>query len=304
MSLSEPEREELIERRLTERVCGSVELTLKRRYAWVVAVLFAVGGIGGWALLTSKIEAEIAKLMKEELRPTIEQAQQVRVEAAVAQDQVASLRGKAAEALDEIKRLNDQTQALTKQVNDQIAALNEQFATIGEQVASLGVRLRTTQEATQQVERIRRDVEDLSSSVQDLSTTTREVASRTNVPLPQPRSAPAFQSSTTKTGPDKRPTVYLQVSGRIAPDKAEQIAYKLREDGFEVPGVDRASSTVREVRFFYSEDKQLAEHLAANTRSILQDAGFLPADVGIRDLTYWQRAKPPKATVELWLNID
>jgi hypothetical protein len=215
-----------------------------------VAVLFAVGGIGGWALLTSKIEAEIAKLMKEELRPTIEQAQQVRVEAAVAQDQVASLRRKAAEALDEIKRLNDQTQALTKQVNDQIAALNEQFATIGEQVASLGVRLRTTQEATQQVERIRRDVEGLSSSVQDLSTTTREVANRTNVPLPQPRSAPALQSSTTKTGQDKRPTVYLQFSGRIAPDKAEQIASELQEDGFEVPGVERASSTVREVRFF------------------------------------------------------
>ena len=242
--------------------------------------------------------------MKEELRPTIEQAQQVRVEAAVAQDQVASLRGKAAEALNEIKSLNDQTQALTKQVNDQLAALNEQFATIGDQVASLGVRLRTAQEATQQVERIRHDVEGLSSSVQDLSTTTREVASRTNVLLPQPRSAPALQSSTTKTGQDERPTVYLQFSGRIAPDKAEQIASVLREDGFEVPGVERASSTVREVRFFYSEDKQLAEHLAANARSILQNAGLLHADVGIRDLTYWQRAKPPKGTVELWLNID
>jgi hypothetical protein len=85
---------------------------------------------------------------------------------------------------------------------------------------------------------------------------------------------------------------------------SEQIASKLREDGFEVAGVERAPSTVREVRFFYSEDKQLAEHLAANARSILEDAGFFPANVGIRDLTYWQRAKPPKATVELWLNID
>src|SRR5262249_51030351 len=96
-----------------------------------------------------------------------------------------------------------------------------------------------------------------------------------------------------------QPTVYFEFAGEQGRGIAEQIAAKLKESGFRVPGTELVTHRVNEVRYYYDTDRELAQRLADNATAIRTALGVPGGSVTSRDLTGWSKAKPPKNTVEL-----
>jgi hypothetical protein len=109
MAIDDDDRAELLERRLTEKVTGSVESALKRRYAWIVALFLGLYGLGGWALVNNLIQSEIAGLVEKKVKPAVDGAERVSVTAQVAQQELEKLQEAAKRAVEDVQTLNEQT---------------------------------------------------------------------------------------------------------------------------------------------------------------------------------------------------
>jgi type II secretory pathway component PulJ len=296
MAIDDDDRAELLERRLTEKVTGSVESALKRRYAWIVALFLGLYGLGGWALVNNLIQSEIAGLVEKKVKPAVDGAERVSVTAQVAQQELEKLQEAAKRAVEDVQTLNEQTGELSRRIEAQIATTNDQ-------VASLGLRLRTAEDVAQRFDKAREELEALRQSVATLNAATEELASRANVAIPEKPAPPLIASAPSDRPPENKTTVYFQYSGRLSGDEVKAITADLGRKNFSVPGVERSPSTVQEVRYFYPEDAEEAKRLAQDVEKILAETGVGRVDVTVRNLTGWARAKPPQGTVELWLHI-
>ena len=301
MSIDQQEQEELLERRLTEKVASSVESTLKWRYAWIAAVVLGVYGIGGWTIVRdmakTEINEQVSEIMEKQVIPVQEKTERLHVTAEVARNEIDLIKKRATDAFEEVERLNEQTLQLSRQLKNQLKTINDQ-------IGSLGARLRPAEEVTLQFEEAQQEIDALKKTVVALTEATQKVAKQANVKLaavpipPEPSAAARPSTTVTKT------TIYFQYSGTLSREQAKIIAEELKSLGYSIPGIEQASSTVQEVRFFYAEDQKAANSLASLADEILKRAGLSPSDVRSKNLTSWPRAKPPQGTLELWLNIE
>jgi len=96
-------------------------------------------------------------------------------------------------------------------------------------------------------------------------------------------------------------TVYFQFAG-VERSVAEAIRTALAGKNFNMPGEERTgiAAGLREVRYFFPEDKSAAEQLAVSVNKWLTTSGY-EAAVSAKDYTKYSRAKPKPGVIELWL---
>jgi hypothetical protein len=99
--------------------------------------------------------------------------------------------------------------------------------------------------------------------------------------------------------------VYFQFAGGTA-DNARALAAALEKQGYLVPGQQQLSSAqgLAEVRYYYAEDRPAAEQLATDAAAAAKVLGLAAnRQIEVKDLTGWPRQKPPRGTLELWLDL-
>lgn len=100
-------------------------------------------------------------------------------------------------------------------------------------------------------------------------------------------------------------TVFFQFFG--SRERAQAISTALQEDGYRIPGLEslRSAQGLSEIRYYFDEDRTRANDLAARTTSVMDHIpGLGGRSITARDYTDWQRTKPPRGTVELWLDVS
>jgi hypothetical protein len=97
------------------------------------------------------------------------------------------------------------------------------------------------------------------------------------------------------------PTVYFQFA--TAPrNQAQEVSAALQEKGYKIPGEERSAfaTGLRQVRYFYPQDKTAADNLAVDTTSVLQSLGYSASPPVVAEMT---GKKNPPGIVELWLDL-
>lgn len=98
-------------------------------------------------------------------------------------------------------------------------------------------------------------------------------------------------------------TVYFQFAGGSR-EQAQQLSKALQEIGYKIPGEERtgAAAGKREVRYFYSGQKTIADRLAADTTQALQRLGYSSLSVTSAFAGAPTKSNPD-GKLELWLEI-
>lgn len=325
----DPNMLELIERRLSERIGDRAEKSLIKRFTWIGAILLTVLGYFGYDLIQStrtaaeKAAVETAnQIIQREVTPVAEEAHaklteatnqleqnkgrlelidgilarnQLRVEAASGRasetaERVKSTLGELNSQVDELKRRIEET---SKAGEDQLKALRDSFKDAGT-LQDLNANLAAL--ATQVVA-LDGLVQALASKLQigPLTSTGKETV-QTIIKATQSREEQYQERG--------RKLVFFQFA--ILPrDQAKAIAAALRDHGYVVPGEDReeAATNLREVRYFYNEDKIPAEQLAAQAGAVLTELGYGQVNVKAESFTAYKGRKPRLGVLELWLGI-
>ena len=342
MAIEGKDVEELFIRRISAEVTDSVDRAIKRRY-FALTIACAIGWavatwLGGSALLFSMVNSGVSSAVEqavtgqfERIREAADRAAEKNAEAKARLDQIdgalieAEQKAKAAQrqqaALDEqlrssqerageIEGLVQQAKAemagLRGEMSDLTTGLNNDRARYSGELAQVG-------EALQAVASLSTTVQNLQDAVLQFPSAraaqrSEEVTAAADAALGQvrqDRSTSARIDATLRraTSNLERPTVYLQFSGSASQETLAEVRAALDAAGFNIPGMEHVPSQVTEVRFFHDEDRRVAEELATKTTQILKDQGFPDIAVAPQDYTGWGKVKPPKGTVELWLNL-
>jgi hypothetical protein len=107
--------------------------------------------------------------------------------------------------------------------------------------------------------------------------------------------------STEKSFTENETTVYFQFAGSTR-KLAEAISSRLVGKKYIIPSEERISSAagLKEIRFYYETDRDRSKQLETDVNAILLSMG-LQNDVTVNDLINFDRTKPRRGTVELWL---
>jgi hypothetical protein len=102
-----------------------------------------------------------------------------------------------------------------------------------------------------------------------------------------------------------KPTVWFQFAGASRTD-AQQVAKGLKNKNYIVPGEDRLATakSLREVRYFYLADHEMAQHLVDDTEAVLRELHHgSKVTIDRKDYTNYER-KPQPGILELWLDLS
>ncbi len=101
------------------------------------------------------------------------------------------------------------------------------------------------------------------------------------------------------------PTVYFQFS-TVPREKAKQVSLALQAKGYRIPGEERIDMKrgLDEVRYFYPQDKDAADKLAADVTETLRSLGYtgLPPTVS-QSYTSLPSKKNRPGIIELWIDL-
>jgi hypothetical protein len=304
-----PEMLELLERRLADNVGERVERTLKVRYAGIVAAVLFVLGLAGYSWIDNLVVKAIGPVSKDAERTMTEMNVQLDL-ARENKRKLDALIDQLTSDADAAQRRIESFQArLTKQqeefdgtlvsINDQLGAVvvrrRELEADMVENRTSLGTALDETRKIVAELAQLTEDLADLAGDG-------RAEAAERVAALRQQAQSLAERAQQAASGAHLA-TVFLQYGKSVAPDVARAIGDALRGDGFIVPGEDRMPNDSREVRYFYTEDRDAANALATKTGAALAGLGYTDLPVEVRDFTGWAKAKPRAGTLELWLAL-
>ncbi|MGE3293596.1 MAG: hypothetical protein AB7I59_05340 [Geminicoccaceae bacterium] len=304
-----PEMLELLERRLADNVGERVERTLKVRYAGIVAAVLFVLGLAGYSWIDNLVVRAIGPVSKDAERTMTEMNVQLDLARENKRKLDALIEQLTADADAAQRRIESFQTRLTKQqeefdgtlvsINDQLGAVvvrrRELEADLVENRSSLGTTLDETRKIVAELAQVTEDLADLAGDGR--AETAERVAA-----LRQQAQSLADRAQQAASG-EHLATVFLQYGKSVAPDVARAVGDALRGDGFVVPGEDRMPNDSREVRYFYAEDREAANALAAKTAAALASLGFTDLPVEVRDFTGWAKAKPRAGTLELWLAL-
>lgn len=262
--MDQEDREELIWRRIADKVAESADKQIKTRYFWA-ALLFAVTSwFGGVALITSIVQSRVAEKM--------EPAQQAVAQAKILTEQLSvSLN----EAQKSAAKLNDSLKEINKKLED--ASNNET-----ELEKKLGAIQSDAQLAISQFnERIKvlgQVIAQIDSGQSDRATTLAKL-DVAKVVVRFGEAVPA--------GLPAQFAAKLQSSGK----------YSVEAEGGR--GFIGASS----LRYFYKEDAASAKELALIATELIRQSNIENKEIPVVSLSGLP-IKPPERTFELWLNFS
>lgn len=238
--------------------------------------------------------------------------------AAKAELKLTELETARAELEQRIQDLNGTVENFRKEVQEAKDTFNAEI----DQQLERSIAIKTElADATAQIEPLRETlaaVSQLSTQVDGLAETVQRLASAPDGQLAEVEpeelsklaetrervSAIATQSAQAyETAQRPTQTIFFQFSGDITREQAREISANLVKRGYVVPGEERAASEGREVRYFYSEDADLARRVAADTEDIMASMGWRGISVEPVSMVDWPKAKPAPGTVELWLPL-
>jgi uncharacterized phage infection (PIP) family protein YhgE len=289
--------EELYKYRIAKDVTSDVEETLKRKYLWInvsgALAFLIVSWFGGSAMLSGFVRNRVDEAIKEQKTEFDSESREATRRSAETKQRLAQLDETAEELKSQEKRLADQLSDLKGQATDLFNA-SVTLRKNSEDIVLIKESLSNLPKLTEQIASIQNLVTSLASSRPDLSTQAAALKANNETINIQRSLANTNQTLAQKT-------VYIQFSGDVTRDQIHRVADLLKSNlSIRVPEPERRAFSVREVRYFYDDDKNLAEDLASKAVEALKQLGFGSVDIKVTPLGEFSK-KPPTGTVELWL---
>lgn len=306
-----PETIELLERRLADSVGDRVERTLKTRYGAVFAAALFVMGLSGYSIVNNLVKELVASTVGPVTKEAEKSIAQMNVQLDLARDTKRRLDG----LVDQINVDADAARRRIEEFQKRLGKLQEEFegvlAKIQDQLGSVVIRRRE----------LEADIEGSTRGLEERLLATRDDLAILAEELRQMLARPATSDATATLEQDKRlaelvtrartggegpswSTVLLQFAGdATAPEHAQKLAQQLRANRYLVPTPRAELTDNREVRYFWPEDRALAEKTAADATTALAAIGLAGVTIAIKDFSAYTGIKPRRATVELWLAL-
>jgi predicted RNase H-like nuclease (RuvC/YqgF family) len=262
--MDDHEREELIWRRLSDKVADNVDKQLKSRYFWAAVLFAGVSWFGGVALIQNIVQSRVAEKM--------EPAQMAVAGAKVLSDQLSN-------------SLNEAQKNATK-LGDSLRETNQRLQETTDNEKRLGKELEKLQsDAELAISEFNKRIELLSQAVtqSDSARNTKEQAIA-KLQIPQ---------VVIRLGAGAPQALVQNLSHKIASS-----GHSVSIEG------GRVFIGSSSLRYFYKTDEALAKEIAQTTTNLLRESGVeTNKDVPTVDLSGLP-IKPPERTVELWLNFS
>jgi len=306
-------RFELMERRLTEAVEEKVRSRLFKVYGIIGGAILTILGFVGYDGIKDirEIAVEAAKQeASEQVDPVVDEARKA-LDAARQQANDAQLNLKLAS-----ERLADVADRLARG-ELQIEGFGKQISKASAQIKQAELRLNQTAAEIENQQKRARDtfagagtLSDLAQQVSALNIQVKEIARMADITTAASGASEAelekVRTGTVQTVPaaTAKSTVFFQFA-QLPREQAQEIVGALRSRGYTVPGEDRedAAANLREVRFFFDEDKAAADKLVADTREMLAGLGFGDIPIKARNVVDYGGQKPRRGVLELWLDL-
>jgi hypothetical protein len=262
--MNDDDREELLWRRITDKVAEGADKQIRGRYFWAALVFAGVSWFGGAALITSIVQLRVADKM--------EPAQM-----AVAQAKI----------------LTEQLSAALIEAQKNAAKLND---SLKETDQKLDVALNSEKSLEQQLAAFQSAAELAFNQFNDRVKVLSRAASQSDIGKDSKAEILAKLDATHVTirlGGDVPPDLAAQLPAKIM----SRGKYSVTVEG------GRVFIGGSSLRYFYKEDDALAKETAAIATDALRQSGINNKPVPIVDLSGLP-IKPPERTLEVWLNIS
>ena len=304
--INSPETIELLERRLADSVGDRVEKALKYRYAAVVAAALGVLSLSGWSLIDNVVAKSVGPLLTDaqkniaqiNLQLELAKDQKVRLDSML--DQIETRAAEGQKRLDTLSRQIAETQG---QFDATLANLQDQFGAVvvrrREVEADLELNRRLIDERLDQVQGEIVALARLGQSLAALDT----AGDATTLGAIKAEAARIATEADAALGAAVKASVFVQYGQAGDADTIQALAADLRKQGYVVPRAERQPIANREIRYFWPDDLDAANTLAADTRRALRKQGFGDVDIAVKDFTTYPKAKPRQGTLELWLPL-
>jgi len=322
MAMLEEDKEELLQRRLEEKIQENVETKLFRYYrnvgSAIITVLGLVGISIGWPALQDQIDSTIEDQISQQVKQPVKEAKKVASEAEeLAQNSRQTVKTGLELIKDKQSRITDTLGKLDARSDD----LNSTFAKVYAQIDKLNINAEDLQQkmdtfnqqfkfnlATQDdINVINKDITTLAEQSRNIASALQRIEGTNDSESEYITSSfqkVAVQAKVrSETVIDTKPTVYVQFAGGRRED-VKLVTAILKEKEWLIPGEERTSIAAnrKEIRYFHKEDISSAEQLMNDTNMALGEIGFGSTKVKISDYTKFP--KPPRSGVlELWLEI-
>lgn len=307
--LSKEDLEELYTRRLTERVVELAEQAIKRRYLWINVAgglaFMLVSWLGGAALLTNFVKASVDEQVKEqsahlralELETTASSAT-LKTKLAQIQETLDGMRETGKALGQKLQDTKDQASATEQQLTQIVGATNA--------VRKNSDDIAVLRRSVDQVVQLSEVVAQLEKAIARQASAAAATGTAAAAPVPAIAQAQATQITQSLSDTSKQlaqSTVFIQFSGAVTRAQIDAIRTALGHVlPITVPPAERVASRAREVRYFYDQDKLMAESVASATQRVLMDINFGPAlTVASKSYVDYSKTKPSPGTIELWL---
>jgi len=304
--MNDADREELMFRRISEKVIEDTDKLIKRKYFWIAILFAGISWFGGAALLTSIVQLRVIEKMEPHLQDLA--------------------RAKATTDLmsEKLKEANKTMQA----VEDKIDATTKREATLDASVREIDEKLRT-REATldASVREIDEKLRTGQARLTELSTSGSLAIQQLNDRLKGVGAAVSeifVANQNQKTEAISRldkPQIVLRLVGDVPPQLASELTEKLSdylvtsEGPFTVQtlrvhvpdrrekAVGHAGEAGSSLRYFYESDAAMAQQIARKTEDALKQVGIDNKPMPTLNFT-GQSIKPPEGSFELWINLS
>ena len=276
--MNDDDREELLWRRISEKVSDGVDRQIKGRYFWAALVFAGISWFGGAALITSIVQLRVADKM--------EPAQAAIAQEKVLADQLTNSLNEAKKGLSDAQKGLSDAQKETAKLNDSLKETKQQ----------LDVALNNEGSLKQQLASLQSEAELAISQFNDRIKTLGQVVAQGDAKQETKAEAVAKLDSV---------NVDIRLGGDVPRDLAERLASKIKSGGKFTVTIEGGRVFVggSALRYYYKEDEALAREIATSTTEVLRQFGIDNKVVQVVDLS-GTPIKPPERTLQIWLNVS
>lgn len=307
MADADKDRLELLERQLSEKVSERVRTSLFKLYASVgVAVIFVIGFVS-WDIvgdIKQELKAEFIAEIEADINSKRERIQELliradllgrRVTATIdtVEKQLTEFQPKAIE----LEQMYEKVDSLNVDAKNFIDIYNNEVRPLANNVNSLSQQLSVLAEQVDEINVVTLAAGPALSGSQEGSSMQRSAVIQSVIIESDDVQA---RLETERT----RNTVFVQFAGG-SPGEVQELAAKLRGDGFYVPDQEHTTTAFgkRDVRYFHAADRSAAEEVAQVVTDALLENGYSDQAVTAQDLTKYANKKPRSGVLELWIDL-
>jgi len=296
MTEFDPQRIELLERQIAERVEERVRKRLFACYAVAGTAVIATLGITGFSIGKTVQDAAMQNISAK-LK-----------DAEVKLGRVDILSEQVAETVARVKIVTDTIAPTLSQLRENFSMADEQIKTIGDKRKEFEGILAALQTRAGQLEALNKDLtkqmSEISFKLSNLADPKATSTEKEEIVRSARTIAESARTAASTPLPTPQATLFVQFDN-IDPDTAIKISGLIRAQNYTVPSPEKVtikSANMREIRYFYAADMAAADNLARAAETASEAAGLPPAKTTIRDLTTWPHSKPAIGTLELWIS--